>query len=124
MGFKSFFKAPLKAIAAVFGKGPWADEYAKVLGFVEPALNAASFVALGTDNTSDDDFINFIRVYTGKKVSLQDVKDAGRKKDLLRLAARAVMVGQLKAESGGPLPADRIINAALELAVVRLKAGK
>lgn len=115
--FKKIGNAIKNSIQALFGKGPWSDEYAKIVNLVPQALSAVEYVAeVTTGFDADNKFAQMAREWLGRNVTISEA--ANSRGALLQAMARSVLNGRLvNAEK------EHILNAAIELALVAFKKG-
>lgn len=118
--FKALGNVVKNSVQAIFGKGPWSDEYEKALAYAPKALDAVKQVSSMFDQTRFiQDVANDVSELIGRKVMPSDVSSIRTKNDLMRATARAILNNQLK-DIGEETP-EHILNLAIELAIPLLK---
>jgi hypothetical protein len=117
MGLGKFFKGIGGFFKKVFSKSTVA-KIEKVLLQVEDilpeAFEVAKLVALATPTRIDDELIAF-----AESIAFDGIVDVSSKEDTLRSMARFLLQKKVRVKV-----ADNVLNAALELAVAGVKAGK
>lgn len=119
--FPAIGKFLLNAIEAPFGKGPWADEYKQAIALAPNALQAIKQVTDATSTKRDDALQGALADLLGTRPTLGMVRDDNSLQGLLKAAARGILTGAF--DDIEHVPADHILNLAIEIAFTAFKRG-
>jgi hypothetical protein len=117
MGLGKFFKTIGGFFKKVFSKSTLQkldQVFTKVEQILPDAFEVAKVVALATPTRADDELIAF-----AESIAFPGVVDFSSKEDTLRSMARFLLQKRVRQEMG-----DNILNAAIELAVAGVNAGR
>lgn len=106
----------LNAVKALFGKGPWSDEYATAVSYAPRALEAIKELVDFTSTNSDDALLAKATAYITGPISRADLLDVRKKNDILRAIARGILQGALT-----KVEPEHVLNLAIELAFTAFK---